>query len=194
MHKRLHTIILLVTLSCLTVVSPYSLQHCRSLPDSPYVHRRRKSFSRTSIRIARHLRHQMEHQPLVDHQLEGLNLPYADDSTAVTPCSEDIGILNTHSKFSFLTARKEKMMRGSDSRRESNASNSSFKHHPPSPSDKLSKLSEQFERNKAAQHHLQPGGITLDKGHDDTVSRNYFVLAFCFMLSCVSWIGYSVFT
>ena len=120
----------------------------------------RRRYSRASIRLAKKLHHHIEQQPLV--HLEGLNLPYADDSNAVTPCSEDIGIINPQSKFSFLTARKASMMRGSDSRRESNASIASFNHPPYSPSDKLTRLLEQFERNKAA-HHLQPG-------HEDSVS------------------------
>lgn len=147
-------------------VQPIALQPSHSVPASPFVDRRR--FSRASIRLAKKLHHHIEQQPLV-HQLEGLNLPYADDSNAVTPCSEDIGIINTQSKFSFLTARKASMMRGSDSRRESNASNSSFKTHPHSPSDKLTRLLEKFERNKAAQHHLQPG-VGVEKGHEDSVS------------------------
>lgn len=150
----------------------FSTQSSQSQPSTPFVHRRRKSFSRASIRIARSIQRQLEHQQPVVNQLDGLNLPYADDSNAVTPCSEDIGIIGNHqSKFSFLAAKRASVMRGSDSRRESNASNASSKYPPPhSPADKLSRLLEQFDRNKG-HHHLQP---ELEKNYDDVSVREHF--------------------
>lgn len=146
------------------------LQASFSLPGSPYVRRRR---SRISLKIAKQLRHHAERQPLV--HLESLNLPYADDSNAVTPCSDDIRLCNLPSKFSILT-RRASMRRAFDdsSRRSSYASvtsrTSQSRHSPHSPDrDKLSMLMEAFERRNKG-HHLLPD-VYLDKSKlEDNVS------------------------
>ncbi|XP_060573372.1 sodium channel protein type 4 subunit alpha B-like isoform X4 [Ruditapes philippinarum] len=136
-----------------------------SLPGSPYSKRRK---SRLSLKIAKSLRQHAERQPLVPVHLEALNLPYADDSNAVTPSSDDIKLCNLPSKFSML-ARRASMRRAFDdsSRRSSYASvtsRGSHRHSPHSPDkDKLSMLMGAFERNK---HHLSPG-VCLDKSKLD---------------------------
>ncbi|WAR18929.1 SCuncharacterized [Mya arenaria] len=139
-----------------------------SLPGSPYFRRRRSNPSRLSIKLAKQLRHQAERQPLV--HLESLNLPYADDSNAVTPCSDDIRLCTLPSKFSIL-ARKASMRRALEesSRRSSNVSQSSrtshSRHSPHSPTDKLSFLMEQFER-RSKQNQLISAEKTDDPGYD----------------------------
>jgi hypothetical protein len=147
------------------------LQASFSLPGSPYSKRRK---SRLSLKIAKSLRQHAERQPLVPVHLEALNLPYADDSNAVTPSSDDIKLCNLPSKFSML-ARRASMRRAFDdsSRRSSYASvtsRGSHRHSPHSPDkDKLSMLMGAFERNK---HHLSPG-VCLDKSKlDENVSES----------------------
>ncbi|KAL4238010.1 hypothetical protein ACF0H5_002721 [Mactra antiquata] len=144
---------------------PYHLkvasnQASYSLPGSPYV-KRRRSKARISMKLVNKLRHTAERQPLV--HLESLNLPYADDSNAVTPSSDDIRLCNLPSKFSILTRRAS---RRDSSRRSSTASHASRTSHsrlsPHSPDkDKLSMLMEAFERKNKG-HHLMPD-VYLDK-------------------------------
>jgi len=145
------------------------LQASFSLPGSPYIRRRRSKPSRLSIKLAKQLRHHAERQPLV--HLESLNLPYADDSNAVTPCSDDIRLCTLPSKFSLLARRASMRRAMEDSRRGSQVSASSRTSHsrlsPHSPTDKLSFLMEQFER-RSKQHQLLPDGCA-----DKTVPATY---------------------
>ncbi|XP_053401964.1 sodium channel protein type 4 subunit alpha B-like isoform X1 [Mercenaria mercenaria] len=143
-----------------------------SLPGSPYV-RRRRSTRKISLSLAKQkLRHHTERQPLV--HLESLNLPYADDSNAVTPSSDDIRLCNIPSKFSMLSRRASLRRAFDDSSRRSSyasvTSRTSHRHSPHSPDkDKLSKLMEAFDRKNKT--HLSPD-VYLDKskleGNDDS--------------------------
>ena len=99
--------------------------------------------------------HHAEKQPLV--HLESLNLPYADDSNAVTPSSDDIRLCNLPSKFSILARRasfasslrrqrEENSRRGSNVSQGSRSSRSRLSPHSP---DKLTKLETAFNlKNK----------------------------------------------
>ena len=63
-------------------------QDSLSLPGSPFVYRRNSKASQFSWK-KKPLR-ATDRQPLVHQNLENLPLPYADDSTAVTPSSDDL--------------------------------------------------------------------------------------------------------
>lgn len=67
------------------------LQPSLSLPASPYIPRRKGSRGSTqfSWKKGKHM-HCNDRQPLVHHNPEALPLPFADDSAAVTPSSEDL--------------------------------------------------------------------------------------------------------
>ena len=132
------------------------LQASFSLPGSPFINRRRKS-SRKSLKLAKQLMSHAEKQPLV--HLESLNLPYADDSTAVTPSSDDIKLINLSSKFSMLAHRASiRRYRDDISRRGSNVSQGSRSSRSmlsplPATEDKFSKLETAFNlKNKGHQH------------------------------------------
>ena len=147
-----------------------------SLPGSPYINRRRSRPSRKSLKLAKHLLHHAEKQPLV--HLESLNLPYADDSNAVTPSSDDIRLCNLPSKFSILARRasfasslrrqrEDISRRGSNVSQGSRSSRSRLSPHEP---DKLTKLETAFNlKNKG--HRLLPEVVVdrtkLDKRGSD---------------------------
>ncbi|XP_064621653.1 sodium channel protein type 4 subunit alpha B-like isoform X2 [Lineus longissimus] len=77
-----------------------------SLPGSPFQPRRGSRASQFSwSRKNRHHRGAADRQPLVLPYLENLNLPYADDSNAVTPSSEELCNLQ-RSHPNFLQARR----------------------------------------------------------------------------------------
>ena len=112
------------------------------------------------------------------HHLESLNLPYADDSNAVTPCSDDIRLCSMPSKFSILANRRASMRRAIEdaSRRSSNVSQTSQRSHSrmsphaTSNADKLTMLMGAFDRKNKA-HHLSPD-VYVDKSKlDDNVSE-----------------------
>nr|QPI69427.1 voltage-gated sodium channel invertebrate type 1 variant [Hapalochlaena lunulata] len=60
-----------------------------SLPGSPFPLRRGSKTSQLSWRKVKNTRAN-DRQPLMPHYLENLNLPFADDSNAVTPTSDDL--------------------------------------------------------------------------------------------------------
>ncbi|KAH9495026.1 Sodium channel protein type 2 subunit alpha [Bulinus truncatus] len=113
-------------------------RHSLSLPGSPYINRRNSKGSQYSWRkpMAAPKRggHSMDRQPLVHHTLENLPLPFADDSGAVTPSSEDLcnfsfvrNIPNGR-RFSFASQKRGAALesgRQTGSRRSSFASNHS---------------------------------------------------------------------
>ena len=142
---------------CLGTIGPcLLLQASFSLPGSPYINRRRKA-SRKSLKLAKQLMSHAEKQPLV--HLESLNLPYADDSTAVTPSSDDIKLINLSSKMSMLAHRASiRRYRDDLSRRGSNVSQGSRTSRSrlsplPASEDKFSKLETAFNlKNKGHQH------------------------------------------
>ncbi|BFZ11652.1 hypothetical protein BsWGS_14691 [Bradybaena similaris] len=85
-----------------------------SLPGSPYNPRRnsRGSNWRKPVPATKRTGHFTDRQPLVHHNLENIPLPYADDSTPVTPSSEDLcnynfirNMPNGH-RFSFPSQRR----------------------------------------------------------------------------------------
>lgn len=127
-----------------------------SLPGSPYINRRRSRPSRKSLRLAQQLMNHAEKQPLV--HLESLNLPYADDSNAVTPSSDDIRLCNLPSRFSNILAHRASLRRYKEdlSRRGSNVSQGSRTSRSrlsPQPEDKFAKLETAFNlKNKGHQH------------------------------------------
>ena len=112
-------------------------QHSLSLPGSPYINRRNSRGSQYSWRkpAANNKRtagHHPDRQPLVNHNLENLPLPFADDSAAVTPSSEDlcnfsfVRNMPNGRRFSFSQRRPGgRTGDGSGSRRSSFASNHS---------------------------------------------------------------------
>ncbi|CAG5122326.1 unnamed protein product, partial [Candidula unifasciata] len=88
--------------------------HSLSLQGSPYNHRRsgRGSNWRKPVPTAKRIGHFADRQPLVHHNLENIPLPYADDSTPVTPSSEDLcnynfvrNVPNGH-RFSYPSQRR----------------------------------------------------------------------------------------
>lgn len=107
------------------------------------------------MKLAKQLLNHTEKQPLV--HLESLNLPYADDSNAVTPSSDDIKLINFSSKISMLAQRASlRRYRDDISRRGSNVSQGSRTSRSrlsPQPEDKFSKLETAFNlKNKGHQH------------------------------------------
>ncbi|NP_001191637.1 sodium channel alpha-subunit SCAP1 [Aplysia californica] len=110
-------------------------RHSLSLPGSPYIHRRNSRGSQYSWRkpvpTAKRSPYCPDRQPLVHHTLENLPLPFADDSAAVTPSSEDlcnfsfIRNMPNGRRFSFASQRRPDGTGRSGSRRSSFASNHS---------------------------------------------------------------------
>lgn len=74
------------------VENVFPLQDSLSLPGSPYIHQRKGSKnSHFSWKPKGKLPiHSNDRQPLVHHNLESIPLPFADDSAAVTPSSDDL--------------------------------------------------------------------------------------------------------
>lgn len=81
------------------------LQASLSLPGSPFTLRRGSKASQFSWRKSK-TQHGVrgDRQPLVLPYLENLNLPYADDSAAVTPTSEDL--CNPQNTHNYLMGRR----------------------------------------------------------------------------------------
>ncbi|XP_059156306.1 sodium channel protein type 4 subunit alpha B-like [Physella acuta] len=117
-------------------------RHSLSLPGSPYINRRNSKGSQYSWRkpvsSAKRGGHYTDRQPLVHHTLENLPLPFADDSGAVTPSSEDlcnfsfVRNMPNGRRFSFASQKKSGAPdsgRQTGSRRSSFASNHSRTSH-----------------------------------------------------------------
>jgi hypothetical protein len=75
-----------------------------SLPGSPFTLRRGSKASQFSWRKKQHGQRSGDRQPLVLPYLDNLNLPYADDSNAVTPTSDEL--CNSQNTHSFLVGRR----------------------------------------------------------------------------------------
>ncbi|XP_071164276.1 sodium channel protein para-like isoform X1 [Mytilus edulis] len=149
---------------------------CSSLPSSPFSRR-----SSWRMKYAKHLPpSHPDHQPLVPPFLDiRNNLPYADDSNAVTPNSDDLCTLPINKQF--LTARRSsfasigRRSHGGDprasSRRSSYASLISrasrasirSREHPRSPKDKTAKLLERWAKKHP---HLLPEDSTAGSEYD----------------------------
>ncbi|BFZ07043.1 hypothetical protein BsWGS_10081 [Bradybaena similaris] len=110
-----------------------------SLPGSPYIYRRNSRGSqywrKPPVPSAKR-GHAIDRLPLVHHTLENIPLPFADDSAAVTPSSEDLSSYNllknipNGRQFSFASQKRNTVphpevvaVRHSGSRRSSYASN-----------------------------------------------------------------------
>lgn len=101
---------------CHVVFFSFVFQHSLSLPGSPYIHRRNSRGSQYSWRKpvpnTKREAHCNDRQPLVHHRLENLPLPFADDTSAVTPSSEDLCNYNfirnmpNGRRFSFASQRR----------------------------------------------------------------------------------------
>ena len=83
---------------------PFDFQASLSLPGSPFPIRRGSKASQFSWPKPRHGPRSGDRQPLVLPYLEALNLPYADDSNAVTPTSDEL--CNSQNTHSFLVGRR----------------------------------------------------------------------------------------
>lgn len=124
-----------------------------------------------------------DHQPLVPPFLDIRNLPYADDSNAVTPNSDDLCTLPVNKQF--LTARRNSFASltrrshagdGRPSSRRSSyaslisrASRSSVRSHPRSPKDKTAILIQTWAKKHP---HLLPE-VVVDKTKSDENVRIY---------------------
>ncbi|CAG5116724.1 unnamed protein product, partial [Candidula unifasciata] len=114
-------------------------RHSLSLPGSPYIYRRNSRGSqywrKPPVPSAKR-GHAADRLPLVHHTLENIPLPFADDSAAVTPSSEDLCSYNllknipNGRQFSFASQKRNTVphpevvaVRQSGSRRSSYASN-----------------------------------------------------------------------
>lgn len=164
------------TLNFILVSVPF--QASFSLPGSPFVRRN----SRSSWKKVKHGRHP-DRQPLVPPYLENLNLPYADDSTAVTPCSDELcnlpiyrNLLNGR-RSSFAAGTRRAYLDGYSSRRSSYASQTSrtsrgsrLSPHSPLEQTKLSKLENLWNISKTKGHHLLPEVVVDRTKSEDNVS------------------------
>ena len=119
-----------------------------------------------------------DHQPLVPPFLDIRNLPYADDSNAVTPNSDDLCTLPVYKQY--LTARRSSFASvgrrshgdGRPSSRRSSyaslisrASRASIRSHPRSPKDKTAILLQSWALAKKNPHLLPD--VVLDKSKTD---------------------------
>lgn len=157
----------------------YVFQPSLSLPGSPFFRR-----SSWKMKYGKHAPPtHPDHQPLVPPFLDIRNLPFADDSNAVTPNSDDLctlPIYNKHtrrSSFASLTHRLHGDGRAS-SRRSSYASlisrvsRASIRSHPRSPKDKTSALLHAFALAKKHPHLLPE--VVVDKSKsDENVSSKF---------------------
>ncbi|XP_055878721.1 sodium channel protein type 4 subunit alpha B-like isoform X2 [Biomphalaria glabrata] len=161
-------------------------RHSLSLPGSPYIHRRNSkgsqySWKKPNVPTAKRGGHSADRQPLVHHALENLPLPFADDSGAVTPSSEDLcnfsfvrNIPNGR-RFSFASQKRSAALESgkqSGSRRSSFASNHSR-------ASRTSRGSQQVDKSKMEtllnfKKYKVPDVILdkskLDDGHDSVSS------------------------
>ena len=100
-HRHIrHMMVLRSELGCL-------LQASLSLPGSPFTLRRGSKSSQFGWRKAKQHPHgprSGDRQPLVLPYLDNLNLPYADDSNAVTPTSDEL--CNSQNTHGFLASRR----------------------------------------------------------------------------------------
>nr|AKH03687.1 voltage-gated sodium channel alpha subunit LNav14a21+ [Lymnaea stagnalis] len=129
-------------------------RHSLSLPGSPYIHRRNSKGSQYSWRkpvtATKRGGHYTDRQPLVHHTLENLPLPFADDSGAVTPSSEDlcnysfVRNMPNGRRFSFAS---QKRSAGPDSGKQTGSRRSSFASNH-SRTSRTSRGSQQADRSK----------------------------------------------
>ena len=173
------------------VTITYSLpfQASLSLPGSPFALRRGSKTSQLSWRKVKNTRAN-DRQPLMPPYLENLNLPFADDSNAVTPTSDDLcnlplkSVLNGR-RSSFLShQRRWSHVDGRlSSRRSSYASQISrtshtSRHSQQSSGDPLKfkegKLDNPWNWGKRRGSHLLPEVVVDKTKLEDNVSSSTF--------------------
>ncbi len=135
------------------------LQASLSLPGSPFMRRGSKA-SQFSWSVRKGKPPRGDRQPLVLPYLDNLNLPYADDSNAVTPTSDEL--CNSQNTQSFLVGR----------RRLSSTSYNSRISHPSYAIEGSGKFVPGSRRGSYASHHSKHSHMDNTSGFSSKKDRN----------------------
>lgn len=167
--------------SCLIVVLSL-IQASLSLPGSPFAIRRSSKGSQFSWKKPKHSGPSTDRQPLVPMYLGNLNLPFADDSAAVTPTSDDLCNMPIQNRTAGSDRRSSLASHrrhpdGRQSRRSSFASqnsrtsrNSRYSFIGDKKYKETNKLENPWNRSKTRGDHLLPEVIVDKSKLEDNVS------------------------